>query len=157
MDLHTLKNGSKPSKRRKRVGRGIGSNMGKTSCRGHKGAGSRAGAKSRARYEGGQVPLYRKMPVRGFTRGRFLKRVDIVNFDNIEQLYNDGEVVNLETLRARGFLKGHSYGVKLLSHGELTKKVSFEVQGISKGAQAKLEELQLSYKVEPLKKKAQPE
>src|SRR5262249_39578510 len=95
MELHSLQNSSRPAKRRKRVGRGMGSGLGKTCGRGHKGAGSRAGYKTRARYEGGQLPLYRKVPGRGFSNARFQKKLDAINLNQIEKLFNDGDVVNL--------------------------------------------------------------
>jgi large subunit ribosomal protein L15 len=144
MKLNQLKNSTRPYKQRKRRGRGVGSKLGKTSGRGHKGAGSRSGWKSRARYEGGQMPLYRKIPVRGFTRGRFLRRLDVINLNDIEALFNDGEAVNMLTLREKGFLKGTSFGLKVLGHGELTKKVSIEANSVSESAKEKLERAGLS-------------
>ena len=144
MKLNELKNSTRPYKQPKRRGRGIGSKLGKTSGRGHKGAGSRAGWKSRARYEGGQMPLYRRMPVRGFTRGRFLRRFDVINLGDIESLFNDGEVVNVRTLREKGFLKGNSFGLKVLGHGELTKKIAIEAVAVSESAKEKLERAGLS-------------
>lgn len=144
MKLNELKNSTRPYKQAKRRGRGVGSKLGKTSGRGHKGAGSRAGWKSRARYEGGQMPLYRKIPVRGFTRGRFLRRLDVINLNDIEVLFNDGEAVNMLTLREKGFLKGTSFGLKVLGHGELTKKVSIEANSVSESAKEKIERAGLS-------------
>jgi len=147
MGLHTLQNTSRPYKRRKRVGRGIGSGLGKTCGRGVKGAGSRSGWKSRARYEGGQIPLYRRLPERGFSRARFQKKLDVVNFREVERLYSDGEVVNLETLREKNFIKGESYGVKLLANGELTKKVRFEVDALSNQAKETLERQGIAFTI----------
>lgn len=144
MKLNQLKNSTRPYKQPKRRGRGVGSKLGKTSGRGHKGAGSRAGWKSRARYEGGQMPLYRKIPVRGFTRGRFLRRLDCINLGDIESLFNDGEVVSILTLREKGFLKGTTFGLKVLGHGELTKKVTIEANSVSESAKEKLERAGLS-------------
>lgn len=139
MRLEGLFNSTRPAKRRKLLGRGVGSKSGKTSGRGHKGAGSRSGWKSRARYEGGQLPLYRKMPARGFSNVRFQRRYDSINLGDIDALYQDGETVNVLTLRDKNFLKGTTYGIKLLGDGELTKKVTIEVQAISKSAQDKLQ------------------
>lgn len=144
MKLNELKNTSRPYKAPKRRGRGVGSKLGKTSGRGHKGAGSRAGWKSRARYEGGQLPLYRKIPERGFTRGRFLRRFDSINLEDIETLFRDGETVSLLTLREKKFLKGTSFGLKVLGHGELTKKVSIEANAISTSAKEKLDRAGIS-------------
>ena len=144
MKLNILKNSTRPYKQPKRRGRGVGSKLGKTSGRGHKGAGSRSGWKSRARYEGGQMPLYRRIPVRGFTRGRFLRRFDVINLGDIESLFNDGDVVSLQALRDKGFLKGNSFGLKVLGHGELTKKVAIEAAAVSESAKEKLERAGLS-------------
>ena len=144
MKLNELKNSTRPYKQPKRRGRGVGSKLGKTSGRGHKGAGSRSGWKSRARYEGGQMPLYRKIPVRGFTRGRFLRRMDEINLCDIESLYNDGEVVSILTLREKGYLKGSTFGLKVLGTGELTKKVTIEANAVSESAKEKIERAGLS-------------
>lgn len=147
MKLETLQNTSRPYKRTKRIGRGIGSGMGKTCCRGHKGAGSRSGWKSRERYEGGQLPLYRKVPARGFTNARFQRKYDSINLNQIEKLFNDGDLVSIETLFAIGFLKGESYGFKVLSDGTLTKKVRIEAQSFSKNAEEKLKAANIEYNV----------
>lgn len=147
MELHTLTNSSRPAKKRKRVGRGMGSGLGKTCGRGHKGAGSRSGWKSRARYEGGQLPLYRKLPGRGFNNVRFQKKLDAINLGQIEAIFSDGDIVNVETLHDAGFLSGVSYGIKILSEGTLTKKVRIEAQAISKKAEEKLQASQISYTI----------
>jgi len=139
MQLEGLFNTTRPFKRRKRVGRGLGSKRGQTSCRGQKGAGSRSGWKSRDRYEGGQLPLYRKLPARGFSNVRFQKKFDVINLAEIDGLYQDGEIVNLLTLREKQFLKGSTYGIKVLGVGELTKKISIEAQSFSKSALEKLQ------------------
>lgn len=145
MQLNSLTNSSRPAKRRKRVGRGIGSGLGKTCGRGVKGAGSRSGWKKRERYEGGQIPLYRKLPERGFNNAAFQKRYDCVNLWQIDQIFSDGDLVSLDTLRDRNYFKGTSYGLKILSEGEITKKLRFEVQALSKGAEEKLKKAGLEY------------
>ena len=145
MELHALKNTNRPYKRIKRDGRCIGSGMGKTSCRGHKAAGSRSGWKSRARYEGGQLPLYRKMPGRGFSNARFQKRLDSINLGQIETMFSDGDVVSVETLHEKGFFSGPSYGVKILSDGKLTKKVRIEAKKFSKKAEEKLTKASIQF------------
>ena len=144
MRLNELKNTSRPYKKRKLRGRGVGSKLGKTSGRGHKGAGSRSGWKSRARYEGGQLPLYRKTPERGFTRGRFVKRFDSINLEDIERLFNDGERVDLLALREKRILKGSTFGLKILGKGDLTKKVTIEANAISVSAKEKLDRAGIS-------------
>lgn len=145
--LHELHNTSRPRKARKRVGRGIGSGWGKTAARGHKGAGSRSGWRARARYEGGQMPLYRKLPGRGFSNERFRKRCHEVSLGDIDYFFRDGEVVNLASLQAKGVVKGRSYGVKLLSEGTLSRKVTIELHAYSEKAALKLRELGVAYSV----------
>ncbi len=147
MELHSLTNSSRPAKRRKRVGRGMGSGLGKTCGRGHKGAGSRAGYKTRARYEGGQLPLYRKIPGRGFSNAMFQKKLDAVNLSYIEAHFADGDVVNLASLQERGLVGNSSCGFKVLSEGEITKKVRIEANAMSKKAEEKLQQAQIQYTI----------
>ncbi len=139
VELNNLQNIARPFKRKKRIGRGMGSGLGKTSGRGHKGMGSRSGYQIRARYEGGQLPLYRKLPQRGFSTIQFQKRLDVINLGQLEELYNDGDLVNILSLREKGLIKGNSYGIKILGHGQLSKKVTIEANAISEGALEKLE------------------
>lgn len=145
--LHTLKDVTRERKSRKRVGRGMGSKLGKTCGRGEKGAGSRSGYKRRWGNEGGNMRLFMKLPIRGFNNARFRKEQDCVNLEQIEAVYNDGDIVNLDTLRAKGFISGHSHGVKILGNGELTKKVKFHVQGISEGAREKLTQSKIHFDI----------
>lgn len=144
--LSQLQDTSRPKKKVQRVGRGIGSGRGKTSGRGEKGDGSRSGYKRRYGYEGGQVPLYRKLPIRGFTRGRFEKPSFAVSLAMIEAHFENGETVNLATLREKGLTPRRlPAGIKILSNGELTKKVSIEAHAISEAAKQKLEEKKISF------------
>lgn len=138
MNLHSLKDVTRYRKARKRVGRGLGSGLGKTCGRGEKGAGSRAGYKRRWGKEGGQMPLYMKLPIRGFNNARFRKAFHTVNLDQIESVFQDGDVVSIETLRAKGFISGQTHGVKLLGNGEIKKNLKIQVQAVSKGARDKL-------------------
>lgn len=147
MKLHSLTNTTRAYKRRKRVGRGIGSGVGKTCGRGEKGAGARSGYKRRYGYEGGQFRTFMKMPIRGFSNERFRKALHTVNLRDIETFFEDGETVNIETLAERGFIRGRTYGVKLLGNGELTKKVTIEVDAISDGAREKLENAKIAFKI----------
>jgi large subunit ribosomal protein L15 len=147
MQLHTLTNTHRPAKARKRLGRGTSSGHGKTCGRGEKGAGSRSGWKSREGKEGGQFPLYMKLPIRGFSNGMFKRKYNTLNFWEIEKWYSDGEAVTIETLRMKGLLKGDTWGIKLLAKGELTKKVTIEVDAISESARQKLDALGISYTV----------
>ncbi|MFA6914866.1 MAG: 50S ribosomal protein L15 [Parachlamydiales bacterium] len=137
-DLSFLHNVSRPTQSRKRVGRGAGSGLGKTSGRGQKGAGARAGYKRRYGYEGGQFRTFMKMPIRGFSNVRFARRLKIVNINQIEAVYNDGEVVDGQSLYEKGFINSPNEKVKLLGNGTLTKKVTFKIDAISNGAKEKL-------------------
>lgn len=132
LSLHTLANFSRQRKRRKVVGRGPASGHGKTCCRGNKGDGSRSGYKRRYGYEGGGVPLHRRTPVRGFTRGRFQKKPVILHFDHINGVYQDSEVVSEQTLREKGLIKGKIHGVKILNRGKLERKVTFDLNNLSR-------------------------
>lgn len=132
--LHSLSNSTRGRKTRRRVGRGPGSGMGKTCCRGGKGASARCGYKTRQGYEGGQMRLHMKLPNRGFNNIRFNPKFEVVNLEQIDQMFQDGDVVNEQTLRERGFFGGRIYGVKLLGHGTLTKKVTIEVDTASNTA-----------------------
>lgn len=140
MKLETLANTSRPSKRRKLRGRGPGSKLGKTSGRGQKGMGARSGYQTRQGYVGGGVPLHKLIPTRGFSNARFACKLDVVNLGQIELLYKDGEVVSLETLKQKGFLKGQSNGIKVLGSGKLSRKVTFQVEAFSTEAKEKLKE-----------------
>jgi large subunit ribosomal protein L15 len=148
ISLDKLKNTTRPSKARKRVGRGIGSKLGKTCGRGEKGAGARAGYKRRLGKEGGNMPLYMKLPIRGFNNARFRREYDVVNLEQLNEVFNDGETVSIETLRQRGFISGQTYGIKLLGAGELTKKIKIRVQAMSESAREKLTRAKIDFEVE---------
>lgn len=143
--LDSLKNQSIDRKQVKRVGRGPGSGKGKTCGRGEKGAGSRSGYTRRLGYEGGQFRTFMKLPIRGFNNARFRKVYDIVNLDQIEQMFEDNDVVNSQTLAARGFISSENSRIKILGNGELTKKVTIEAHAFSDGAREKLQEARISF------------
>lgn len=146
LELSNLKNTSRPKKKVQRVGRGIGSKRGKTSCRGGKGDSARQGYRKRFGYEGGQVPLYRKLPIRGFTRGRFVKATHAISLSDIQECYQDGETVNMMTLREKGLIPRRlPGGVKILSSGELTRRVTIEARAFSEAAIQKLTEKAIPY------------
>jgi len=147
ISLNTLQNTSRPRKNVKRVGRGPGSGLGKTCGRGEKGAGSRSGYKRRYGYEGGQFRFYMKVPIKGFNNKRFRKAYDTINLQMINDHFEDGEMVSLETLYERGFLTGSTYGIKILGKGELSKKVTIEADAISDGAREKLEKANISFTI----------
>ncbi len=147
-NLHSLSNGSRIRKKIQRVGRGPSSGRGKTSCRGQKGSKSRSGYKRRYGNEGGQFKLYLKIPVRGFTRGRFKKEMGHVNLFLLEKLFSDGEIVNRQTCIEKGILsRKNQAGFKILGQGELTKKVTIEANSYSEEAKKKLDANKISYKV----------
>ena len=148
LNLSELCNTSRPTKKVQRVGRGIGSHRGGHAGRGGKGDSHRSGYRKRFGYEGGQVPLYRKLPIRGFTRGRFEKPSMQISFAKIEQYFKDGETVNLATLRAKRLIDRHlPGGLKILSNGDLTKKVTIEACKFSKLALEKLDEKKIPYRI----------
>ena len=137
--LSELENSHRPQKKIQRVGRGFGSKRGKTCGRGSKGDKARSGYKRRYGQEGGQLPLYRKLPCRGFTNGRFKSKVFSLNLQDIDRLCQDGDQVSYETLRERGVISAkYKGGLKILSSGELHKKVTIVAHGISQEAQNKL-------------------
>ena len=146
--LGSLSDTHRPRKRIQRVGRGLGSKRGKTCTRGAKGDKARSGYKTRCGHEGGQLPLYRKLPTKGFVNGMFKNDVHAINLGRLNQLFKDGDVVNLKTLRARGYApRDPKGGLKILAQGDLKKKITIEAHSFSKGALEKLEKAQISFKV----------
>ena len=148
LDLAHLKDTTRPRKKVQRVGRGIGSKRGATSGRGGKGDSARQGYRKRFGYEGGQVPLYRKLPIRGFTRGTFVKPTFAISLTTIDRHFQDGETVNLETLRTKGLVpRLVPGGLKILSTGRLTRKVTIEAHAFSEAAQQKLRNRSIAFTV----------
>ena len=146
--LHNLKDSHRKSPNVQRVGRGIGSKRGKTCCRGHKGDKSRSGYKRRYGKEGGQLPLYRKLPTRGFSNLGFKEQPFSINLSRIEEIFEDGEKVSVETLIDKGFSpRKLTHGLKILGVGELNTKVIIEASSISKNALQKLEEKKIEFKL----------
>lgn len=145
--LGSLKNTTRPRKNVKRVGRGLGSGLGKTCGRGEKGAGARSGYKRRHTYEGGQFRMFMKMPIRGFNNARFRTEYEAINLGQINKMFEDGDVVSVETLTERGFIKGRNVLVKILGTGELTKKVKIEADAFSKSAEEKLNKAKITFRV----------
>jgi len=137
MDLSNLPGLSDPPKKRKRVGRGNGSGHGKTSGRGHKGQGSRAGGGTRPGFEGGQMPLQRRIPKRGF-HNPFKKRYALINVGQLEAL-DAGSEVSPELLCDRGLVRSQGDGVKILGNGSLSKALTVKAHGFSSKAKEKIE------------------
>ncbi|GAB1582218.1 MULTISPECIES: 50S ribosomal protein L15 [Phyllobacteriaceae] len=142
MKLNDLREKPGAAKARKRVGRGIGSGSGKTAGRGVKGQKSRSGVSING-FEGGQMPIYRRLPKRGFTN-IFAKSFNIVSLGRVQQAIDAGKLdakqaVTAEALKAAGVIRRPKDGVRLLADGEITAKVTFEVAGASKAAIEKVE------------------
>ena len=137
-DLSNLKPAPGATKARKRVGRGEGSTLGKTSGRGQKGQKSRSGGRVKAGFEGGQTPLHRRLPKIGFT-SRNAKNYSIVNLSELEEFFEAGDVVDYATLSDRGLTRKKDDGVKILGAGELTKSLTVKATKFSKSASAAIE------------------
>ena len=126
------------AKRRKIVGRGPGSGMGKTSTRGENGQKSRSGASIKPWFRGGESPIYRRIPKRGFNNANFTVRYAIINLDTLNK-FNDGDVVTLELLKEKGIIKKELAGLKVLGDGELEKKLTVKANRFSSKAVTKIE------------------
>ncbi len=137
---------------RKRIGRGRGSGHGKTSGRGHKGAASRAGWSRRPGYEGGQMPLIRRMPKRGFTNVQFRRLFALVNVKTLERCCANGADVDARSLSERGAVRDAKLPLKILGEGELTKKLTVTAAKFSASAKAKIEAAGGTVVEVPLKK-----
>jgi len=137
LKLHELKPVQGSTKTRKRVGRGSGSGLGNTAGRGHKGQNSRSGGGVRPGFEGGQMPMTRRLPKRGF-HNKFGKEYTVVNLSDLEQRFEKGSEVTIESLFAVGLIKKVQDGVKVLGNGELTKALTVKVQKVSKTAADKI-------------------
>ncbi len=137
MNLSELKPAEGSREQNWRKGRGHGSGNGKTAGKGHKGQKARSGGGVRPGFEGGQTPLYRRLPKRGFTN-RNTKEIITFNIDRLN-IFEDGVVVNLSALKAAGIINNPKDGIKILGNGELTKKLTVQVNYFSKSAVEKIE------------------
>lgn len=138
MKLHELAPNPGARHERKRLGRGIGSGLGKTSGKGHKGQNARSGGGVRPGFEGGQTPLTRRLPKRGFSNEPFRVRYAVVNVEDLDR-FEAGTVVTPELLEESRVCKGACKGVKLLGTGEITKAMTVRVHRVSESAKAKIE------------------
>jgi large subunit ribosomal protein L15 len=143
------------NKKKRIVGRGQGSGRGTTAGKGNKGQQSRSGGKTYIGFEGGQMPLYRRLAHRGFSNYPFRKEWEIVNLGEIEAKYEAGETVDAVSLIKKGLVKKNN-PVKILATGEITKKVSFNVTAVSASAKEKIEKAGCGLTVTPLRDKARP-
>ena len=138
MKLHELSPAEGSVKSNFRKGRGAGSGNGKTAGKGHKGQNARSGGGVRPGFEGGQLPLYRKLPKRGFNNARFGKQYAVINVVALNK-FNDGDVVDSAALLAAGLIDSVMDGVKVLAEGELTKKLTVKAKVFSASAKEKIE------------------
>lgn len=138
MKLHTLYPNDGATKKRKIVGRGPGSGLGKTCGKGHKGQNARSGGGVRPGFEGGQLPLFRRLSKRGFNNYEFRTVYSTVNVSDLNR-FEDGTVVDIALLKEVGLIKKELDGVKVLGSGELTKKLTVKANAFTKSAQEKIE------------------
>ncbi len=138
MELHDLRPAEGARKKRKRLGRGSASGQGTSAGKGTKGQKARSGGKVRPGFEGGQMPLTRRLPKRGFNNSKFATVYEIVNLEDINNRFNDGEEVNVLTLKEKGLARGNKDGIKVLGDGELSKKLKFDVEKVSAAAAEKI-------------------
>ncbi len=138
MKLHTMKPNDGATTVKKRVGRGIGSGLGKTSGKGHKGQNARSGGGVRPGFEGGQLPLFRRLPKRGFSNARFKTRYATINLSDLNR-FEDGAVVTPELLKEMGLVKKQLDGIKVLGNGKLEKKLTVKAHQFSSTAQREIE------------------
>jgi large subunit ribosomal protein L15 len=137
LKLHELKPAEGSTKSRKRVGRGNGSGLGNTAGRGSKGQKARSGGGVRPGFEGGQMPITRRLPKRGFTNN-FGKEYEVINVSDLEERFENGEEVTIEALFETGLINKVKDGVKVLGDGELTKSLTVKVHKVSKTAAEKI-------------------
>ena len=140
MNLNDVHRGIEKHKKPKRVGRGTGSGHGKTCGRGHKGQRSRSGASRKPVFQGGAMPLVRRVPKRGF-HNKFALSVRIINLSQLEKVFGDGDEVNPETLVGKSLAKGRYDELKILGNGDLTKKLKVSAHRFSKSATEKIEKV----------------
>ena len=138
MKLHELAPAAGSTKENFRKGRGAGSGNGKTAGKGHKGQNARSGGGVRPGFEGGQLPLYRRLPKRGFNN-KFATVYSIVNVETLNECFEDGAVVDLETLVENGIIRKENDGLKVLGNGEITKKLTVKAKVFSATAKEKIE------------------
>ncbi len=140
MKLHTMYPNEGATKKRKIVGRGTSSGHGKTAGKGHKGQNARSGGGVRPGFEGGQLPLFRRLPKRGFTNARFKTEYAIINLSDLNR-FEEGAVITPEILKEMGLVKNQLDGIKVLGNGTLEKKVNVKAHKFSSVAKEQIEKL----------------
>jgi large subunit ribosomal protein L15 len=138
VNLSDVKKSAKPRRKRKRIGRGIGSGSGKTAGRGHKGAKSRSGYSRAPTYEGGQMPLFRRLPKRGFSNARWADTVAVVNVEDLNR-FRKGTEVDPAALREAGLVNRRTDRIKILGRGDLKKELTVRAHAFSAAAREKIE------------------
>ncbi|MDF1700892.1 MAG: 50S ribosomal protein L15 [Planctomycetota bacterium] len=149
MNLDDVKKIKVKRSKKHRVGRGPGSGWGTTAGRGNKGAGQRSGTSFRLHFEGGQMPLYRRLPKKGFTNARFKVDMHVVNVGDLEGAFEAGSKVTLDELKRVGLAPKRAKYLKVLGFGDLTKALTIEANGVSAGARTKIEAVSGSIEVSP--------
>ena len=144
MKLHELKPAEGSRKVRNRVGRGIGSGNGKTAGKGHKGQNARSGGGVRPGFEGGQLPLFRRLPKRGFSNAKFKTEYAVINLSDLNKFENDA-VITPELLKEMGLVKNQLDGIKVLGNGKLEKKLTVKAHKFSSVAKEEIEKLEQIY------------
>ncbi|MCD7798500.1 MAG: 50S ribosomal protein L15 [Akkermansiaceae bacterium] len=139
LTLHNLQPNPGARHRRKRLGNGESSGLGKTCGKGNKGQKARSGGSVRPGFEGGQMPLHRRLPKKGFSNARFQSKIAVINVTQLEAFFDAGAAISEEALRSRGLVKGSCDAVKLLGHGAVTKNFTVTVDFASASARRKIE------------------
>ena len=140
MKLHNIHPNEGATSTRKRLGRGVGSGLGKTSGKGHKGQNARSGGGVRPGFEGGQLPLFRRLPKRGFSNANFKTEYAVINLSDLNR-FEDGAVVTPELLKEMGLVKNQLDGIKVLGNGTLEHKITVKAHKFSKRALEEIEKL----------------
>jgi len=140
MKLHNIHPAEGATATRKRVGRGVGSGLGKTSGKGHKGQNARSGGGVRPGFEGGQLPLFRRLPKRGFSNAMFKTEYAVINLSDLNK-FEDGAIVTPEVLKEMGLVKNQLDGIKVLGNGTLEHKITVKAHKFSKRALEEIEKL----------------
>ena len=139
LTLDNLKKNPAHKTKMKRVGRGVGSGKGKTCGRGTKGAKARSGYKRRHGQEGGQCPIFKRAPIRGFSNAAFQKETFAINLNMISLMFEDGDLVSIETLKEKSLIsRKKELKIRILGHGELSKKINFKADHFTKSAEEKI-------------------
>jgi len=138
MNINEVNRGVSKNRRRKRIGRGLGSGTGKTAGRGHNGQGSRSGSSTHPVFQGGTMPLVRRVAKRGFNN-KFAQEVAVVNVGQLEEAFSDGDEVSVEVLVKKNLARGQFDQLKVLGEGEITKKLTITAHRFSKTAIEKIE------------------